>query len=88
MFTTSWQLPSLRLTLTSTVAEPSDSHAGDLHSGGGAGLPADRLPHRQRQRSGQGEPERRDLGAQMQHVHLPVARVSQHTTVWPPLPAE
>lgn len=41
------------------VAEPSDSHTPDLHPGSGARLSTDWLPHRQRQRSSQGEPDRK-----------------------------
>ena len=50
-----------------TVTEPSDSHTPDLHPGSGGRLPADRLPHRQRQRSSQGESDRRELRGEKRH---------------------
>lgn len=47
----------INVTHINTVAEPSDSHTPHLHPGSGARLSTDWLPHRQRQRSRQGEPE-------------------------------
>lgn len=60
-----FQGKDIKVTHTNTVTEPSDSHTPDLHPGSRARLPADWLPHRQRQRSSQGEPGQRELRGQM-----------------------
>lgn len=54
-------MKKINVTDPDTVTEPSDSHTPDLHPGRDSRLPADRLPHRQRQRSSQGETSRPEL---------------------------
>ncbi len=56
-------MPGKKLNTTdlNTITEPSDSHAPYLHPGRGARFPTDWLPHRQHQRTSQGEPDRQDL---------------------------
>lgn len=53
----------LTLDLSDAAAELPDGHAPHLHPDGRAGLAADRIPHRERQRSSQGERGGTDPGA-------------------------
>ena len=63
-----------------TATEPSDSHTPDLHTGRGARLAADRLPHRQRQRSSQGEQDTRELRAEIiDIIGILVLEFASHT---------